>query len=199
MTADDRRYMQDVDDPNLVAFLAWHRDATNRGVLQGMSWYSQLKMCWMAAKNSQRTPEYAPSRDILPPAPLEPLPVQMAYSPEGNRELADQEFQVDQPRLEAAARRYPMAGPDQLARIPGPHRTIDPDPFARVRLTGPQQAAMAKLYPDTATPRVWDGRGTGTRTDMPVVGPVESVEEHRRGLLRARFAGLQTHRARRDG
>jgi hypothetical protein len=156
MTADDRKYMVDVDDPNLVAFLSWHKDATRRGVLQGISWYSQLKMCWMAAKNSQRVPEYAPSRDILPPAPS---PKPMEPSRDALRKQAERRSLPKQPFE------------------PEPY-VVDADPFEKVRLSGPQQAAMDTLYPlpvNMQTPTTWDG--TPVRIQAPETRPMRVIPE----------------------
>lgn len=73
---------------------------------------------------------------------------------------------------------------------PGYGEPAEPDPFAKVRFTGPQQAAIDSLYPlpeSRATQRVWDGGTSAPDTlemrvvpaDLPVRGPVEDVDgEH---------------------
>jgi hypothetical protein len=155
MTAQDRQYMVDVDDANLHQFLAWHRDAEQRGIFQGMSWYSQLKMAWMAARNSLPVPDLKPSRDVLPPAPHPDL--------------------VQHGTITGRIGPVPEPAPQQL-RAPGMHRTIDPDPFARVKLTGPQQVAMDSLYPlpeAPATAKVWNGEPV--RIQAPETRPMRVV------------------------
>lgn len=185
MTDLDRQYMVDVDDANLRAFLAWHDDARKRGVLD-ISLYALLKMCWMAAKNTPREPELAPSRDVLPPAPVKkdmlrarPEGPYDGLRPVGRQQVAY--WPQQSPDRHREAQRYV-----ETQAMPA----LTDDPFANVRLSGPQQAAMDSLYPEPGFATL---DMPVTMREMPVVGAVESVSEHRRQQMASRYAGLSDY------
>lgn len=87
----------------------------------------------------------------------------------------------------ATGRRDPFAGlardgrplvPSPLMPLPAP----GVDPFERVRLSGPQQAALDSLYPERrATSRVWSGLMAHTRPEMALPADFEYVESFNDG------------------
>lgn len=211
MTAQDRKYMVDVDDPNLSAFLAWHRDAAQRGLFQDMTWYSQLKMAFMAGRTAPDEAELPPSRDVLPPAPPKPDLDELVATSRQRRMAAGLPADPSPPRdwpIQGApqpefvhratitGRIGPVPEPamQQLQHLPRQPKPVDwsqhprfdhepyvvdakvpeqPDPFARVRLTGPQQVAMDSLYPLPNSPTTWSG--TPVRIEAPETRPMRVV------------------------
>jgi hypothetical protein len=153
MTPEDRHYMVDVDDENLLDFLAWHRTAWHDGKFRGMTIYSMLKMAWMAAKNGPPVPE-APVPTALEPLPPAPRMPWSHQQPGGGLSTATLEH--------VKANATPPPEPD-------------PDPFASVRLSGPQQAAMDSLYPLLATPKVWTG--DPVRIEAPETRPMRVIPD----------------------
>lgn len=159
MTTADEHYMVDVDDENLLDFLTWHRAGWYAGKFRTMTVYSMLKWAWMAGARARSAPELAVQ-------PLEPLPPRPLRVREGDKARITSPPPPDFILHGTVTGRIPRAEPETR---PQP-AAVDPDPFASVRLSGPQQAALDSMYPlpgsSLADPdHVLD--------DMPVVGPVE--------------------------
>lgn len=182
-------------EETLAQFFVWWDgpDGKEQAVREQESVYRIAQRAFAAGHAARYEASYAPSRDALTAPRPEPYDIRLTgpvtVTPPAQTETG-RVFHVSTATIPDARTYNPgelsvadIFQMQQDARRSPP----EPDPLAKVRLTGPQQAAMDRLFPlpmPPATQRVWDGEFHAPATmpmrvipaDMPVRGPTEPLD-----------------------